>query len=240
MKLFLPKQHGAWAMIIIPFWLGVINGGFLWQDIPFFLGWLCLYLATYPMLLIFKRKKVPFYTKWTLIYMVPALLLFLFPLIERPSIVYFGLLMLPFFIINAIYTSQNKDRALMNDFSAIFAFSIAGIATSFFGHGEVTFDAIFIFFTSALFFVGCTFYVKTMIREKKNNQFKWISWAYHLLLLVVWLVLGYWIVAAAYLPSLFRSITFYGKPLSPKKIGIFEIGNAAFYFIIMAIQIVVY
>ncbi|WP_251032856.1 YwiC-like family protein [Bacillus sp. ISL-7] len=25
MELFLPKQHGAWAMLIIPFWLGVIG-----------------------------------------------------------------------------------------------------------------------------------------------------------------------------------------------------------------------
>lgn len=36
MKLFLPKQHGAWAMLIIPFWLGVIKGGFIWQRYPIF------------------------------------------------------------------------------------------------------------------------------------------------------------------------------------------------------------
>jgi hypothetical protein len=28
MKLFLPKQHGAWAMLIIPFWLGALDGDF--------------------------------------------------------------------------------------------------------------------------------------------------------------------------------------------------------------------
>jgi hypothetical protein len=80
MKLFLPKQHGAWAMLIIPFWLGVIEGGFIWKHIPFFIGWLLLYLATYPMLLLFKKKKIPFYTKWTLIYMIPSLILLLIPL----------------------------------------------------------------------------------------------------------------------------------------------------------------
>lgn len=239
MKLFLPKQHGAWAMTIIPFWLGVINGGFLWQDIPFFIGWLLLYLATYPMLLLFKRKKVPFYTKWTLIYIIPALLLLLFPLFERPSLIYFGLLMIPFFIINAFYTSKNQDRALMNDFSAIFAFSIVGLASSYLSVGTITIESILIFFTSVLFFLGCTFYVKTMIREKKNVQYKWISWVYHLFLLVVWFTLGYWIVACAYLPSLVRAIIFYGKPLSPKQIGIFEIVNSAIFFVVMALQVII-
>jgi hypothetical protein len=239
MKLFLPKQHGAWAMLIIPFWLGVLEGGFIWKHIPFFIGWLLLYLATYPMLLLFKKKKIHFYTKWTLIYMIPSLILLLIPLLERPSIFYFGLLMIPFFMINAYYTSKNQDRAFMNDISAIFAFSIAGLASSYLGHGFMNIETIVLsFLTSVLFFVGCTFYVKTMIREKKNNQFKWISWTYHLLIVVFWFVFGFWIVAIAYFPSLLRAFIFYGKPLSPKQIGIYEIINSAIFFTIITIQIV--
>jgi hypothetical protein len=238
MKLFLPKQHGAWAMTIIPFWLGVISGGFLWQHIPFFIGWFLLYLATYPMLLLFKKKKIQFYKKWTFFYLVPALVFLLFPLLKMPSIIIFGFLMVPFFIMNAYFTSKNKDRALMNDFSAIFAFSIAGLAASYLGNGQVTFVSIIIFIASVLFFVGCTFYVKTMIREKKSMQYKWISWGYHSLLVIIWLSFGYWIVAIAYLPSLLRAILFYGKPLSPMKIGVYEIINSAIFFSLMIIQIV--
>jgi hypothetical protein len=237
MKLFLPKQHGAWAMIIIPFWLGVIAGGFTWQHIPFFIGWVLLYLATYPMLMLFKKKKIKFYSKWTVIYLLPALFFLFVPLFKMPSIVYFGLIMIPFFIINAYYTSKNNDRALMNDFSAIIAFSIAGLASSYLGQGQITMEALLVFSVSILFFAGCTFYVKTMIREKKNLQFKWISWVYHSLLLVVWFVLGYWIVAIAYIPSLYRAIAFYGKPLSPMKIGVYEIINSAIFLVVMMIQI---
>jgi hypothetical protein len=239
MKLFLPKQHGAWAMLIIPFWLGVIEGGYLWKYIPFFVGWLLLYLATYPMLLLFKKKKIPYYTKWTLIYMIPALLLLLIPLLERPTIFYFGLLMIPFFMLNAYYTSKNQDRAFMNDISAIVTFSIAGLASSYLGAGVVTIDTIlFPFLTAVLFFVGCTFYVKTMIREKKNIQFKWISWTYHMIVVVAWLAFGFSIVALAFVPSFLRAILFYGKKLSPKQIGIYEIINSAIFFTIIAIQIV--
>lgn len=237
MKLFLPKQHGAWAMIIIPFWLGVINGGFIWKDIPFFIGWVLLYLATYPMLLLLKGKKMGFYLMWTSIYLFPALLFLLFPLFERPSIIYYGLSMIPFFVINAYYASKNQDRVLINDFSAILAFSIVGLASSYVSLGFVNVNSILIFSTSILFFVGCTFYVKTMIREKRNTQFKWISWLYHILLLAVWALLGYWVVMAAYLPSLLRAIFFYGRKLSPKQIGIYEIINSAIFFLILVIQI---
>ncbi|WP_419888716.1 YwiC-like family protein [Neobacillus niacini] len=238
MKLFLPKQHGAWAMTIIPFWLGVVDGGFLWEHIPFFIGWIFLYLATYPMLLLFKKKKIEFYKKWTMIYMIPALLFLLFPLLKMPSIITFGFLMVPFFIINAYYTSINKDRALMNDFSAIFAFSIAGLASSYLGKGLISYETILIFIASVLFFIGCTFYVKTMIREKKNIQYKWISWGYHSLLLIISLTFGYWIVAIAFLPSLIRAVIFYGKTLSPMKIGIYEIINSTLFFVVIIIQIV--
>ncbi|MGI8385454.1 YwiC-like family protein [Robertmurraya sp. P23] len=239
MKLFLPKQHGAWAMLIIPFWLGVIASNFLWQHIPFFVGWLLLYLATYPMLLLFKRKKLSLYKKWTIIYMLPALFFLLFPLLTRPSIILFGLIMIPFFCINAYFSSKNNDRALTNDLSAIIVFGIAGLASSFLGEGVISFKAWLAFFSSILFFTGSTFYVKTMIREKKSEVYKQISWGYHLLVFILWLIVGYWIFALASLPSLLRAIFFYGKPYSVRKVGILEIVNAVLFFGMMTVALLV-
>jgi hypothetical protein len=237
MQLFLPKQHGAWAMLIIPFWLGVAASGFLWQHIPFFFGWLFLYLATYPMLLLFKKKKISFYTKWTVFYIVPALLLLFIVLFARPSIIYFGLIMIPFFFINAYFSSKNNDRAFLNDISAILVFSIAGLASSYFYNGSINNQTILIFIASIMFFIGSTFYVKTMIREKKNQQFKWISWGYHVIVPIVWLISGQWIVAIAFIPSLVRAFYMYGKPYTAKQVGIYEIINSVIFFIIIVIAI---
>lgn len=237
MKLFLPKQHGAWAMLIIPFWLGVAASSFMWQHIPFFIGWLFLYLAAYPMLLLFKKNKKPSYLRWTLIYFVPALLLLLIPLWTRPSIVYFGLSMVPFFIINAYYSKRNRDRALLNDMSAICVFAIAGLASSYLAEGGINELTILAFIASILFFIGSTLYVKTMIRERKNPRFKWISWSYHIVILIVWLLLGDWIVTLAFIPSLGRAIYFYGKLYAIKTIGICEIINSVLFFFIMLLRI---
>ena len=239
MKLFLPKQHGAWAMLLIPFWLGVVASHFLWQHIPFFIGWLFLYLATYPMLLVFKRKKISFYRKWTIIYMLPALIFLLVPLLNRPSIILFGVGMIPFFCINAYFSSKNNDRALMNDISAILVFGIAGLASSFLAEGFISELSWLAFISSTLFFIGSTFYVKTMIREKKSMVYRNISWGYHVFVWLLWLLLGQWLVSLAIFPSVVRAFYFYKKPYSVKKVGILEIFNAVLFFFIMAIELIV-
>jgi YwiC-like protein len=239
-KLFIPKQHGAWAMLIIPFWLGAAATEIVWQHIPFFLGWLLLYLATYPMLFLFKKKNIPFYRKWTIIYLVPALAFLMVPLFTMPTIVYFGLAMLPFFAVNTYYSRKKNDRALMNDLSAIINFSIAGLACSYLSSGNLTLEAWLVFFSSILFFVGSTFYVKTMVREKKNIRYKYISWVYHAVVLVLWIFIGEWFVALAFIPSLIRAIVLYGNPLGMMKLGVYEIVNAALFFIIMLFPIILY
>jgi hypothetical protein len=233
MKLFLPKQHGAWAMLIIPYWLGVAASEFMWQHIPFFIGWTLMYLGTYPFLLIFKGKKIPFYKKWTFIYMIPGFVLLLIPLLTKPSIIWFGLLMLPLFSLNIYFSYTHNDRALMNDFLAIFIFSLTGLASSYLAKGGIEVIDIKLFMLNFLFFTGCTFYVKTMIREKKSKVYKWISYSYHALIPIVLLAAHQWIAATALLPSLFRAFYFYGKSYSVKKIGILEIVNAAIFFILM-------
>ncbi|MGR6007963.1 YwiC-like family protein [Bacillus cereus] len=46
MKLVIPKQHGAWAMLVIPFLLSVILGKPTMYHIPLFFS-LVLYLFSY-------------------------------------------------------------------------------------------------------------------------------------------------------------------------------------------------
>lgn len=57
MKVLIPKQHGAWAMLLIPICLGMVKGGPVLWHIPLFTGWLFLYLTVYPITLAVKKKK---------------------------------------------------------------------------------------------------------------------------------------------------------------------------------------
>lgn len=225
-------------MLIIPFWLGVVASEFRFLHISFFTGWLFLYLATYPLLLAFKRKKIKFYLKWTGIYMLPALLFLLWPVIEQPGLLLFGASFLPFFLLNSYFSSINRDRSLLNDVSAIIVFCLAGAGSYYFSTGQVDHESWFVVVVSFLFFLGSTFYVKTMIREKKSMKFKYISWGYHVALLIISALLSEWVVLLAFIPSLIRAVALPGKKLSIMQVGILEIVNAFLFFVIMTIAIV--
>ncbi len=232
MKPLLPKQHGAWAMLLIPFVLGVGASQPSWIHIPLFIGWFFLYLATYPALMAVKKKNRVLYLKWATIYFMPVVLSMIVILLYNYRFIYFGALMLPFFLINIYFASKNKERALINDISAIFTFSIGGIASYYAGNGSVDGIAIMIAILSILFFLGSAFFVKTMIREKKNPIYKWISWIFHLCVLITILSLGYYVLILAYVPSVIRAFYLYGKTISIMKIGILEIGNSVIFLII--------
>ena len=63
MKMVIPKQHGAWAMLLIPFLLGMLAGHPTIWHIPLLIGWLFLYLATFPFIMYVRKKKRDLYEK---------------------------------------------------------------------------------------------------------------------------------------------------------------------------------
>ncbi|QTM98346.1 hypothetical protein ERJ70_02850 [Sediminibacillus dalangtanensis] len=238
MKKLLPKQHGAWAMLIIPFFLGSIAGRFTFWHIPLFLGWLCLYLSSYPFIMVFKKKRNNSHYKKGAILFGLAALLFLLPVLWTEwRLIFFGISMLPLFWINIYFAKQKKERAFLNDVVAVVTFCIGGLASYFLGTGTIDQTAIVLAAYNFLFFFGSIFYVKTMIRQKKNRQFLYFSWCYHLLLTIgLFFIVGLWL-AVAYFPSLLRAWLLPGRTLSIKKIGILEILNSVFFFVLMLVTV---
>ena len=235
MKLLLPKQHGAWAMLLVPFLLGIGAGQASLIHIPLLIGWFFLYLATYPLLMVIKNKRKQLHIKWSFIYLIPAMVSLAVVLIMEPRLIYFGLALFPLFLINIYFSRTNNERALLNDFSAIINFSIGGAASYYAGMGSIDQLAVVLSVFTILFFVGSTFFVKTMIREKRNSIYKWVSWGFHGSIIIALLILGYPLFIFAYLPSLVRAIYLYGKKISTMKMGIIEIVNSVYFFVIILI-----
>ncbi|ASA96592.1 MULTISPECIES: YwiC-like family protein [Anoxybacillus] len=231
----IPKQHGAWAMLIIPFLFGIDIGQATWLHFPLFVAWFFLYLATYVWTLMIKKQATVRHQKWFATYMLIALIFVAFPLAYKPSLIYFGLAMIPFFIVNMYFAKKKKERAFVNDVAAIINFSIGGLGSYYIGTGHIDEKALFLFIASVLFFIGSTFYVKTMIREKNNPRYKWASWLFHLFVVVACVATGNGWLAFAYVPSAVRAIYFYGKALSIKKVGIYEIVNAVYFALVVMI-----
>lgn len=235
MNLYIPKQHGAWGMLVIPFVIGVIWSQPTWLHIPVFMGWILLYLTTYPLLMLIKGKQKELHIKWTLIYSMFAALFFIVPLFHLPNLAWFGIAMIPFFLINIAYSVKDNDRALFNDLSAIAAFSIGGVASYYVGGGSLDQTAGLVWFVSVLFFMGSTFFVKTLIRERKNPIFKWFSWSYHIGILILVAIIGLPVLIIAYLPSLIRAVWCYGKQMTPKQAGMLEMVNCIYFVLVLSI-----
>lgn len=50
MKKYIPNQHGAWAMLVLPFLFGVAASRGQLIHIPLFVCWLLIYLFSFPLL----------------------------------------------------------------------------------------------------------------------------------------------------------------------------------------------
>ncbi len=232
-KVVLPKQHGVWAMLIIPFVLSAIISGFTWIHIPFFVAWVLLYRAMNPLLMAFKfPKNKQAYLKLFYPNFVVAMLLLLVVLFFQWKLVFFGLAMAPFFFINIYFAKQRNERAFFNDLIGILLFCLGGMGSYYVGRGSLE-EAYVLNGMCFLFFVGSIFFVKTMIREKKNIYFKWYSWMYHLFLIVGLIFSGNWLFSIPFYVSFIRAFVLYGKDVSVMKVGMTEIFNSIYFAIVM-------
>ena len=93
-----------------PFILGMFAGGADVKHIPLFCGWLFLYLAASPAMMMVKKKNIVYYQKWVLIYGIPAVVFLLISVLLEPQLVYLGLPLFPLFLINLYYAKRNNRQ----------------------------------------------------------------------------------------------------------------------------------
>ncbi|MGG0178719.1 YwiC-like family protein [Gottfriedia acidiceleris] len=233
MKIIVPKQHGAWAMLLIPYILGVVASSFRLIHIPLFIGWFFLYLATYPLIMVIKGKQVSFYFNWAVGYFFISFVFLGLVMFAEWRLIYFGLAMIPFFLLNIYFVKRKNERAFTNDIVAISVFCIGGLASFYIGKGVLTSEGWSVALLVFLFFLGSTFFVKSMIREKKNKRFRWYSWGYHLIvLLLIFTLKDSWLWILPFFPSLIRAISLHNKKLTIMQLGIIEIINSVIFLVV--------
>lgn len=226
MNRYIPNQHGAWAMLIVPFLFGLSAGSFGWMQLLLFIGWLLIYLFSFPLLKWIKTGKTARYKQPVLVYGACLLPVVCALVWYRPALLLYGAALLPFFLIPAYYAKTKNERALLNDMVAVLLFSSFVYPVMYLGSGENWWHAHELFAISAVYFAGTVFYVKTVIREKNNPRFYAASLIYHLAAVaamgciepMLMLPFGILFVRAALLPK---------RGIKAKQSGIAEIGFSA-------------
>lgn len=221
LRRYLPPQHGAWAMLLLPWLAGVLVTGFRWSHLPLLLGWLSGYLFSYYLFLAIKTRRPDRVQAQLLAYGPPTVLLGGPVLALHPQLLWYAPAYAALFAVNVVHAARRNERALANDLasvaqSCLMVFVAATVA------GRSPADVLVAFTTLAAYFTGTVLYVKTMIRERGDVRYRRASIAYHLLALagVAWFGVP---VAVVFALLLLRAGILPGRRLTPARIGLIEI-----------------
>lgn len=238
MTLVLPKEHGAWAMLIVPFLVSFVVHEQNGTQLLLFLGMFFLYLSLYPLFMMLRnaQNKIT-YGKWFVGYGALAGLFLSVPLLQHPGLLYLGSAVLPFLAVNVYFIRSRQERTLLNDFSAIAGMALGAVACGYLATGQWTVTSWWIWFFCVVFFMGSVFFVKSLLREKHNPRFSQLSWGYHGAVVIISLCLGNWLLMLAYLPSLGRALFCSGRDLVPLQIGKLEIVNSLWFIALLVLYL---
>jgi hypothetical protein len=218
---FIPPQHGAWAMLLVPYLAGLIVTGWRWPHLPLLVAWLAGYLLSFYALQAVKTRRVQRVRGQLLVYAAVAAAAITVVIAARPGVLAVAPAYALLTAVNAYYAWRRRERALVNDLasvvqSCLMVFLVAAVA------GSAPTTVLGVFAVVLAYFTGTVLYVKTMIRERGNPAYRRWSIAYH------WAAFGAcaWLVppvAVAFALLLARAWILPGRPVTPKHVGIIEI-----------------
>ncbi|MDN4071100.1 YwiC-like family protein [Paenibacillus vini] len=230
-KGYIPNQHGAWAMLLIPFLFGMFAAKPNWVHGLLFLGWLLVYLFSFPFLQWIRTQKWQVYGKPMLLYGGLLIPVAVGLLLARPELWKWIPWFIPLFIVNCYYAKKKRERAFLNDLAAVIQFSLIVFVAYHVGGGDNWTLATELFGLSILYFTGTIFYVKTIIREKNNVAFYRFSIGYHVVSMAIALILFPPGILIPLFLLLLRAIWFPRTKITVKRSGMLEIA----FSLIMAI-----
>lgn len=237
LRTWLPNQHGAWAMLAVPFVAGVFlaegpGTGPRWAHLPLFAAWLTGYVAAFHVQQWLRLSRLSRNPRAPRRHVRPALgsaavcaacgvpLLF-----GSPWLLLVAVCAAPFVALNTWYAWRNRERALLNGLAAVVLACGMLLVTLRMGGGDLT-DGWRPALACLLFFVGTVPYVKTMIRERGSRAYYRASVTYHALAVPAAYALSPWLAVlfAAYLA---RAALLPGKGVKVPVVGAVEVVGAA-------------
>ncbi|MCC6751148.1 MAG: YwiC-like family protein [Deltaproteobacteria bacterium] len=239
--MFVPKAHGAWAMLAVPLALGLGAGRPSWLHAPFLVGALLLYLGSAALVEFFAFREARAHPKRAealrsaalyLMLAAPALAL---PLARRPLVALVGAAATPAFLVAAYFAARHRERTFWNGLASVAGFSVGGAASYVLGTGALDRVAASISLLCFAFFLGSLFFVRSALRERGNRLFHVVSWIYHAALPLALLLLGRPMVALAFVPSLLRALAGPAMHWRPLHMGLIEIGNSVYFTAVLLV-----
>ncbi len=218
---FVPPQHGAWAMLVVPWLAGVLLAGFRWSHLALLAAWVAGYLLSYFVMQAVKTRRPRRFRAQLLVYGVPTVLFGGLVLVLRPQLLWFGLVYVPLLLVNVVYAGRRRERDVVNDLASVVQSSVMLLVAA--AVAGVPVSEVWLPFLAVLaYFTGTVLYVKTMIRERGSAAYRQASVAFHLAVFAgsLWV---HPLLGAFFGLALVRAWVLPGRGLRPKQVGILEV-----------------
>lgn len=235
---WVPDQHGAWAMLVLPFVAGATLGGWRWAHLPLGLLWLLGYFTFYASGRWLKTRRRTRERTPMLVYAALCVPAGLVTLATSPALLCWAPAFAPLLVVSLWLTARGAERSLANDAVAVLA-AVLMAPVAYDAAGGQDWTALWVI-TGILgaYFLGTVLYVKTMIRERGRTGYVVASVGYHALgvaavavlvatgwqefgTVVVWGLLA---IRAAAMPAINARRA---RPLRPVVVGVGEIATSA-------------
>ncbi|WP_430782866.1 YwiC-like family protein [Actinoplanes sp. G11-F43] len=227
---FVPPQHGAWAMLLVPYLAGLFVAGFRWPDLPLLGAWLSGYLLSYYLFQAIKTRRITRFRTQIQLYGPVTVVLGITVLAVRPELMWFAPAYAVLLGVNAWFAWRRDERALLNDLASVVQSCLMIPVVTVIAGAEPRWEP---FLIVLLYFTGTVLYVKTMIRERGSVAYRRASVGYHLAALAGAALIGP-VSGVVFALLLVRAWALPGRPLSPKQVGLIEIAASTLILVAAA------
>ena len=201
----MPKEHGAWAMLVVPVVVGSFVGGVTWRHGLLLVAWLLAYLAFHATGLWLKASRRPRYLPPVRAYAVALLVVGGSLLASAPALLRWGPVYAVLLAVSLVCSHRRADRSWLNDAVTVGAATLMTVVAAGLGtHGRPSAVAGVLpwaalpgaadpaAWAAAAVIGGYLFgtvpYVKTLLRERGDPTVLLVSVLFHSLLVVAALV----------------------------------------------------
>ena len=190
---WVPNQHGAWAMLVLPVAVGALRAGPRWDHLHLLVAWLVAYLAFFAAGTWLRSRRRARYRPALVTYAGAAAVVGAPLLLRHPELVRWAVVYAPLLATSLWFSHRRADRHLVNDLVTVTAACVMTVVAYGLrapddgvwlpGAGEGT---AWVLATVLLaYLAGTALYVKTMIRERGNPVMYRVSVAYHALVAAI-------------------------------------------------------
>jgi hypothetical protein len=259
--LMLPREHGAWAMLYVPFALGVAVASRVSLPVLLLLGATTALFISRESLLVWwrarhHRRRTPRSeqaSRFFLVYFAVAgtsgaPLIMVYKLHWLLPLALIGLLL---FAVNGKQATKFEDRTIQSEVVAIVGLTMTAAAAYYVARGQWHQTALWLWALAAAYFASSVFYVKLRVvglhakQAADRERARWQCAGYHSFLLVSLLSLALTrslplFALIAFAPVLARTCWGLLKPsrtLNLKRIGIAEIVYSIIFLIFITLTL---